>query len=169
MSKAPRSACSPAASPRPSIAGAHWPPPPLETALGALLGHITGGADAETYQPMNVNFGLIPPIEGRKAKKADRKKLYTDRARAALKAMAGLEGGARSPPSRSSRPASSARGLGAVVAYSAGVSQLALVGVGVGELVDRPHRPFLEAQPAVPIDVELGEGLAPRLDQLGRA
>ena len=39
------------------------PPPPLETALGALLGHITGGADAETYQPMNVNFGLMPPLD----------------------------------------------------------------------------------------------------------
>jgi methylenetetrahydrofolate--tRNA-(uracil-5-)-methyltransferase len=58
--------------------------PPSETALGALLGHITGGADAETYQPMNVNFGLMPPIEGR-TKKADRKRMYTDRARAALK------------------------------------------------------------------------------------
>jgi methylenetetrahydrofolate--tRNA-(uracil-5-)-methyltransferase len=59
--------------------------PPPETALGALLGHITGGADAETYQPMNINFGLMPPIAGPKAKKADRKRLYTDRARAMLK------------------------------------------------------------------------------------
>ena len=55
--------------------------PPAETAIGALLGHITGGADAETFQPMNVNFGLMPPIPGR-AKKADRKQAYTDRARA---------------------------------------------------------------------------------------
>ena len=58
-------------------------PPPPETALGALLAHITGGADSETFQPMNVNFGLMPPIEGR-WKRADRKKAYTDRARAAL-------------------------------------------------------------------------------------
>jgi methylenetetrahydrofolate--tRNA-(uracil-5-)-methyltransferase len=58
-------------------------PPPLETALGALLGHITGGADASAYQPMNVNFGLFPPIEGR-SKKAGRKLLYTARAREAL-------------------------------------------------------------------------------------
>jgi methylenetetrahydrofolate--tRNA-(uracil-5-)-methyltransferase len=58
-------------------------PPPVETALGALLGHITGLAEAETYQPMNVNFGLFPPIPGR-TKKADRKKMYTDRAREAL-------------------------------------------------------------------------------------
>ncbi|MEO5809184.1 MAG: methylenetetrahydrofolate--tRNA-(uracil(54)-C(5))-methyltransferase (FADH(2)-oxidizing) TrmFO [Sphingomicrobium sp.] len=59
-------------------------PPPVETALGALLGHITGGADAATYQPMNINFGLMPPLTGPKSKKADRKRLYTDRARAAL-------------------------------------------------------------------------------------
>jgi methylenetetrahydrofolate--tRNA-(uracil-5-)-methyltransferase len=57
--------------------------PPPETALGALLGHITGGADAEIFQPMNVNFGLMPPLEGR-WKKADRKKAYTDRARTVL-------------------------------------------------------------------------------------
>ena len=39
-------------------------PPPGTTAMGALLSHITGGADATTFQPMNVNFGLFPPIEG---------------------------------------------------------------------------------------------------------
>jgi methylenetetrahydrofolate--tRNA-(uracil-5-)-methyltransferase len=38
--------------------------PPKTTAMGALLGHITGGADAATFQPMNVNFGLFPPMEG---------------------------------------------------------------------------------------------------------
>jgi methylenetetrahydrofolate--tRNA-(uracil-5-)-methyltransferase len=60
-------------------------PPPSTTALGALLAHITGGADASTYQPMNINFGLFPPLdlEG-KSKKADRKRLYTSRAREAL-------------------------------------------------------------------------------------
>ncbi|MEA3062298.1 MAG: methylenetetrahydrofolate--tRNA-(uracil-5-)-methyltransferase [Sphingomonadales bacterium] len=65
------------------LRGATLTPPPPETALGALLGHITGGATAETYQPMNVNFGLFPPVEGR-SKKADRKRLYTDRASQAL-------------------------------------------------------------------------------------
>jgi methylenetetrahydrofolate--tRNA-(uracil-5-)-methyltransferase len=40
-------------------------PPPATTALGALLGHITGGAAAESFQPMNINFGLFPPVEGR--------------------------------------------------------------------------------------------------------
>jgi len=63
--------------------GKALPLPPPETALGALLGHITGGADAENFQPMNVNFGLMPPILGR-SRKADRKKMYTDRARAKL-------------------------------------------------------------------------------------
>jgi len=67
------------------LLGQSIPPPPPTTALGALLGHITGGADAESYQPMNVNFGLFPPITGR-MKKASRKKLYTDRAREDLAA-----------------------------------------------------------------------------------
>ncbi|WP_066479447.1 MULTISPECIES: methylenetetrahydrofolate--tRNA-(uracil(54)-C(5))-methyltransferase (FADH(2)-oxidizing) TrmFO [unclassified Sphingomonas] len=62
-------------------------PPPVETALGALLGHITGGAAVESYQPMNVNFGLMPPITVR-SKKADRKLLYTARARDAFSAWA---------------------------------------------------------------------------------
>ena len=45
--------------------------------LGSL---IMAAADAEIYQPMNVNFGLFPPVEGR-SKKAERKKIYTERAR----------------------------------------------------------------------------------------
>jgi len=36
--------------------------PPVTTALGSLLNHITGGANAQTFQPMNVNFGLFPPL-----------------------------------------------------------------------------------------------------------
>jgi len=50
--------------------GGRWTPPPPTTALGALLVHITGGhllAEAEaagrSFQPMNVNFGLFPPLE----------------------------------------------------------------------------------------------------------
>ena len=65
------------------LSGGTLPAPPVETALGALLGHITGGANAETFQPMNVNFGLMPPLP-EPTRKADRKKAYTDRARAAL-------------------------------------------------------------------------------------
>ena len=65
--------------------------PPPESAIGALLAHITGGADGATYQPMNVNFGLMPPLTGPKSKKADRKRMYTDRARLGLDAW--LDGG----------------------------------------------------------------------------
>lgn len=54
--------------------------PPQTTAFGALLSHITGGADARDYQPMNVNFGLFPPFEKRVPKKS-RKMAYTARAR----------------------------------------------------------------------------------------
>ncbi len=65
--------------------GAEMTPPPVDTAMGALLGHITGGAEADTYQPMNVNFGLFPPLDLKgRSKKADRKKLYSSRARAAF-------------------------------------------------------------------------------------
>jgi len=69
-------------------AGRALAPPPVTTALGALLGHITGGADVASYQPMNVNFGLFPPVPG-KVKKAERKKRYTDRARADLEGWLG--------------------------------------------------------------------------------
>ena len=65
------------------LTGESLPTPPVESALGALLAHITGDADAELYQPMNVNFGLFPPLEKR-VKKRDRKKAYADRARQAF-------------------------------------------------------------------------------------
>lgn len=65
------------------LAGLHMSPPPPTTALGALLEHITGGGDADTYQPMNVNFGLFPPLAD-KVRKADRKRGYTDRAKVDL-------------------------------------------------------------------------------------
>lgn len=52
------------------IAGRDINTPPATTALGALLSHITGGADAATFQPMNVNFGLFPPMKIGKDKRA---------------------------------------------------------------------------------------------------
>jgi len=58
-------------------------PPPSTTALGALLVHITKGADAQTFQPMNVNFGLFPPLET-DTRGRDRKKLMAHRALADL-------------------------------------------------------------------------------------
>ena len=60
-------------------------PVPDTTAMGALVTHITGGADAKTFQPMNVNFGLFPPLDGVKGGRRGRKdryKAYTDRAKA---------------------------------------------------------------------------------------
>jgi len=67
------------------ITGKTLPPVPPTTATGALVTHITGGADAKTFQPMNVNFGLFPPVEGLKGGRRGRKdryKAYTDRAKA---------------------------------------------------------------------------------------
>jgi methylenetetrahydrofolate--tRNA-(uracil-5-)-methyltransferase len=61
-------------------AGREWTPPPRTSAMGALLAHITGDAEAETYQPMNVNFGLFPPLPD--IKKKQRKEAYTERAKA---------------------------------------------------------------------------------------
>ncbi|WDA11494.1 methylenetetrahydrofolate--tRNA-(uracil(54)-C(5))-methyltransferase (FADH(2)-oxidizing) TrmFO [Paracoccus marcusii] len=59
-------------------------PPPFTTAMGALVNHITGGAEAKTFQPMNVNFGLFPPLpdsrSGRRGRK-DRYPAYTQRAK----------------------------------------------------------------------------------------
>jgi len=58
--------------------------------LGALLNHVTGGANPETFQPMNINFGLFPEIDndrderGRWLRGRERKQLYAIRARAAL-------------------------------------------------------------------------------------
>ncbi len=62
--------------------------PPLETALGALLAHITGGATAETFQPMNINFGLFPPL-AEAPKGRERKRAYCERALRAADAWLG--------------------------------------------------------------------------------
>jgi methylenetetrahydrofolate--tRNA-(uracil-5-)-methyltransferase len=72
--------------------------PPAETAHGALLHHITGGAESDSFQPMNINFGLFPPPtesesvvitangKRRKLKGVDRKAFMANRA---LNALAG--------------------------------------------------------------------------------
>ncbi|TNC69482.1 methylenetetrahydrofolate--tRNA-(uracil(54)-C(5))-methyltransferase (FADH(2)-oxidizing) TrmFO [Rubellimicrobium roseum] len=65
--------------------GEALPPVPATTAVGALVSHITGGADAKSFQPMNVNFGLFPPLpeaRGGRRGRAERYKGYTDRAKA---------------------------------------------------------------------------------------
>ncbi len=61
------------------LAGHAWSAPPRSTAMGALLAHITGDAEADTFQPMNVNFGLFPPLHD--VKKKQRKEAYTSRAK----------------------------------------------------------------------------------------
>ena len=60
------------------------PDVPADTAIGSLVNHITGGANAKTFQPMNVNFGLFPIIEGVKGGRkgrVDRYRAYTQRAK----------------------------------------------------------------------------------------
>jgi methylenetetrahydrofolate--tRNA-(uracil-5-)-methyltransferase len=91
-----------------SHTGNEWTPPPVDTAHGALLAHITGGAAADTFQPMNVNFGLFPSIDPpeeavldpenkqskqgkqgkRKLRGRDRKLAYSARARTSFSAWA---------------------------------------------------------------------------------
>ena len=60
------------------------PEVPINTAIGSLVNHITGGAHAKTFQPMNVNFGLFPAIEGLKSGRkgrSNRYRAYTERAK----------------------------------------------------------------------------------------
>jgi methylenetetrahydrofolate--tRNA-(uracil-5-)-methyltransferase len=69
--------------------------PPPTTALGALLGHITGGADAKTFQPMNVNFGLFPDLApSLRARGRDKKRLIAERALADLERWLGVRAAA---------------------------------------------------------------------------
>jgi methylenetetrahydrofolate--tRNA-(uracil-5-)-methyltransferase len=67
---------------------AAMPPPPPTTALGALLAHITGGAVSDSFQPMNVNFGLFPPLDAPAGKRGprgrERKRAQSQRALADL-------------------------------------------------------------------------------------
>ncbi len=66
------------------ILGTSLPMLPENSAMGALVHHVTGGAEAKTFQPMNVNFGLFHPVDGLKGGRRGRKdryKAYTDRAK----------------------------------------------------------------------------------------
>ena len=86
------------------VLGAPLDPPPPTTAIGALMNHITGGhieaieAGARSFQPMNVNFGLFPPIdppapEGKRLRGPERgfarKRALSARAQVAMEAWAG--------------------------------------------------------------------------------
>ena len=61
-----------------SAIGKEMAPPPVTTALGALLSYIIH-ADQKNFQPMNINFGLFPPLSHKLAKK-DRGQHYAQRA-----------------------------------------------------------------------------------------
>lgn len=61
--------------------------PSETTAMGALLHHITAGGNADTFQPMNINFGLFPPYELSDEEKKGLK--GKERGRARKKAIAG--------------------------------------------------------------------------------
>jgi methylenetetrahydrofolate--tRNA-(uracil-5-)-methyltransferase len=65
--------------------GQDLPPPPATTALGALVNHITGGhldAGAGSFQPMNINYGLLPPLEPPKRSEDGRRLGAKERGRA---------------------------------------------------------------------------------------
>ncbi len=61
--------------------------PDATTAMGSLIHHITGGGNADTFQPMNINFGLFPPYEMSKEELKGLK--GKEKGRAKKKAMAG--------------------------------------------------------------------------------
>jgi methylenetetrahydrofolate--tRNA-(uracil-5-)-methyltransferase len=72
------------------LLGAPAARPPPTTAFGALLSHITGGAEAATFQPMNVNFGLFPDFpKSAKIRGKDRKQAMSARALEDLSAWLG--------------------------------------------------------------------------------
>ncbi len=68
------------------IMGSEADIPPKDTAIGSLLSHLTYGAESSTFQPMNINFGLVPPLEKRIRAKKER---YTALAERALDALDG--------------------------------------------------------------------------------
>jgi methylenetetrahydrofolate--tRNA-(uracil-5-)-methyltransferase len=76
-------------------------PPPVETALGALVNHITGGhLEGGKFQPMNINYGLLPPLEAPRHDHEGRKLPPRDRGRAkkrlmSVRALESLEGWVR--------------------------------------------------------------------------
>lgn len=72
------------------VLGLSFDLPPDETAIGSLVNHITSGAEIETFQPMNVNYGLFPPLLA-KIGKRDRKEAYSERAIVAMRNWLGYE------------------------------------------------------------------------------
>ena len=79
--------------------GVELPPLPSTTAIGALLNHITGGhletieAGPRSFQPMNVNFGLFPPIEEPRTDEIGKKAARAGKGRSAKARAVGAGGG----------------------------------------------------------------------------
>ena len=77
--------------------GQELAPPPPTTALGALIDHITGGhLEGGAFQPMNINYGLLPPMEPPKIDHEGKKLPLKERGRAkkrlmSVRALADLE------------------------------------------------------------------------------
>jgi methylenetetrahydrofolate--tRNA-(uracil-5-)-methyltransferase len=70
--------------------GVNLAPPPATTALGALIGHITGGhveSGARSFQPMNINYGLLPPMEAPRSGEDGGRFQRGERGRAKKRAM----------------------------------------------------------------------------------
>ena len=67
------------------LGGVKAPQLPVETAFGALLAYATS-PDTVDYQPMHVNFGILPPFEQRIRNKRDRYAAYAERGAEALAA-----------------------------------------------------------------------------------
>jgi methylenetetrahydrofolate--tRNA-(uracil-5-)-methyltransferase len=86
------------------VQGGSLAAPPPTTALGALLGHITGGhietidAGPRSFQPMNINFGLFPPLANPPTRGADgarlrgNEKTIAKRQAITARALSDLEG-----------------------------------------------------------------------------
>jgi methylenetetrahydrofolate--tRNA-(uracil-5-)-methyltransferase len=62
------------------LEGKTLPPPPPSTTLGALLRYITSPETEKDFQPMNINFGILPPLTGKKIRKKEKHALLVRRA-----------------------------------------------------------------------------------------
>ena len=72
--------------------GAALEPPPATTALGALVSHITGGHLAgAAFQPMNINYGLLPPLDAPVAGKGRGEKGRARKRAMGVRALADLD------------------------------------------------------------------------------
>jgi methylenetetrahydrofolate--tRNA-(uracil-5-)-methyltransferase len=102
-----------------SVRGLEWEPPPPETAHGALLAHL-GNADAKHFQPMNVNYGLFPPL-GRDVVDAALAGLDAERADERGRGRP-RRGGRRKLPKHEKNEMLAARALEALASYRARTS-----------------------------------------------